>query len=523
MFATTRPARARQALGRLVDPRPAALVVLGLLGVLAIANLRSGRFVNHVAGAWIEQAESVRQGHFYLPISGGGEIGGTRYLPLPIAVHGLVVRLVGDPVLAGKLISFVTMAAVVLVAMRVLVVVRAPRHLAPALVVLPFLTGPGLEALLGIRHDLGPTLSFLAIALLVMRERVRAPFGVGALIGIALLCKSSAVWVALAVAVTLLARREIRALLKVIVASAFTLVAGFAVAHLWSDGRVWDNLGLSSGDVTTARLLAAPRGFVDLVLGSSGVMLPVVLIAVAEVVWAIRSRTWTLLHAGLVANAAVVVLLTADPGVAANHLVDLFVISALAAGSFARRVVDATVMRVDVARPAHVVWVAALLLGVVGPLYPDARALASSVRHGDVFPDWRDDDVLADLVLPSTVVLSDDPMVARRVGRTPRLADAFMLRHVMADDPEIAEALEAEITGHHYEYLVLLNPLEDTGPYGAMNFGRELRATMRANYELVDIQGGYWIYQPRVTPLGDTSAARNVGASGNPGDPRSGR
>jgi hypothetical protein len=367
----------------------------------------------------------------------------------------------------------------------------------PLLLVAPFLTTPGLETVLGIRHDTIPTVAFVAI-LLAWRDDLdtRRAVAIGALVGVALLAKSSAVWIGLAVALQLVLVSR-RRLVAAVGGALLVAGGGLVLAQVASGGRLVDNVLLSGGDVTLGSLVGAPRGFADNLSRSGGVGIALVILAGVEIVRAARAREIGLLHLGTIANVCVVTLLFADPGVDNNHLVDLFVLSALLTGSLLSAVVEADGARSVGARALRGAVLGVVLLGVPATLYPDAKETARSVRDGDVVPSWKDDDPLADLVGPNRVVLSDDPVVARRARQVPRVADAFILRRVADDEPQVEARLVEDASAARFDVVVLISPLEDLSDLGQLNFGRQIRDALRARYVLAEVRLPYYVYVRR--------------------------
>lgn len=78
--------------------------------------------VDHVAGTWLALARAAAEGTLYPPLYDAESFGGTRYMPVPMLVHGGLGRLLDDYLVAGKLIAFVLMAALLAL---VVVVIRA--------------------------------------------------------------------------------------------------------------------------------------------------------------------------------------------------------------------------------------------------------------------------------------------------------------------------------------------------------------------------------------------------------------
>jgi hypothetical protein len=273
--------------------------------------------------------------------------------------------------------------------------------------------------------------------------------------------------------------------------------AGLVLGQLASGGRMTQNLRLSGGDVTLSSLVGAPRGFADNLARSGGVAIALVLLAAVEIVLAARARDLALVHLGAVANTVVVIALFADPGVDNNHLVDLFVLSALLVGRLLVRVIAADGAAGMGARVLRGTALAIVVLGVAAALYPDAKQTAQAVKAGDLAPSWKDGNPLADRLTPGVVVLSDDPVIARQAGQVPRVADAFILRRVAEHEPQVSQKLLDEAEAARFDLVVLIHPLEDLSELGQLNFGSDIRTALRAHYVLDEVRGPYYLYHRR--------------------------
>src|SRR5512132_3924697 len=82
----------------------------GILGVaslvswllVAAAHVDDAYEVDHVAGGWMALAEYLTHGTLYPSFFDGVHYGGTRYMPLQIALHGGLARITGEYLVSGK-------------------------------------------------------------------------------------------------------------------------------------------------------------------------------------------------------------------------------------------------------------------------------------------------------------------------------------------------------------------------------------------------------------------------------------
>ena len=83
----------------------AALVFVAWL-FLAAAHIDDRYQLDHVSGARMALAQSFDRGTLYPELYDGRTYGGTRFMPLPIVLHGLTARMTGEYLVAGKLLGY---------------------------------------------------------------------------------------------------------------------------------------------------------------------------------------------------------------------------------------------------------------------------------------------------------------------------------------------------------------------------------------------------------------------------------
>jgi hypothetical protein len=126
--------------------------VLGFLGVLvllswlvvAVAHAGDLFALNHLAGSRMDLAQYTHH-HLaiYPPLFDGHHLWGTRYMPIPLIMHAALSFLTGEYLTAGKLLSYLAMAAIVILVYVALRRERVPRGWSIALASVVLLTQSG--------------------------------------------------------------------------------------------------------------------------------------------------------------------------------------------------------------------------------------------------------------------------------------------------------------------------------------------------------------------------------------------
>ena len=96
----------------------ALLAAAGLTLVAAVlvagAHVDDRYGLDHVSGARMALAQYFNDGTLYPELFDGAYYGGTRWMPLPTILHGLLARVTGEFLVAGKLLSYAMMGGLLL-------------------------------------------------------------------------------------------------------------------------------------------------------------------------------------------------------------------------------------------------------------------------------------------------------------------------------------------------------------------------------------------------------------------------
>jgi hypothetical protein len=206
-------------------------------------------FLNTTSGVWTALATDLLNGVFYRPLFGPDGYGGTRYFPLHFVLHAGWIKLIGDPVRAGYLMSGV---GTLLLVGGVAVLLRksgATLLAAASCAVLMLASQVTQLALLSVRGDMLPvalTVWGLVFSLTAPPGRRRALLTAAALFSLAFASKLTSVAGVLGTCVWLVRvrRRSDAALLLGATAAGYLLVLG--AMQLASGGTAMDIL-LQSG------------------------------------------------------------------------------------------------------------------------------------------------------------------------------------------------------------------------------------------------------------------------------------
>ena len=475
----------------------AGLVFLAWL-FLAASHVDDRYQLDHVSGARMALAQRFNDGTLYPELYDGRLYGGTRFMPIPIVVHGLVARLTGEYVLSGKLVGYAFMAALAATMFVLLRRLRCPTAFAVALPALVLTTDTGLSGSMNTRADVLPMLlQVIAVAIVASIPRRAPTIAAGALAGLAFMSKLSAVWAPLAIVIWLFARDRKR---LPVFAATFAATAGalLALFTVITDGRVLENVfGLSTSGITGLRsILLTPYRFVHLMVDQMTTAWAVIPLVGLAVWMSVGSRAVSIWLVSLLCALAVVLVVLTDVGTGFNQLIDIVVLIAIVIGEFVGRLQDgragieratAGVLQTGVA--LALLWVT--LSGLAVTFGPDVE----TTLQGEVS---FDREPLAALETSPRSVLSDDPYVPVSLGQVPVVLDAFMLPRLADEHPDAIPDLVERIDAHEFDLIVLVEPLKPVERpwWTEQHFGIDVAQAISRAYTYVGRMQGYHLYVP---------------------------
>jgi len=507
---------------RLLDALMVLAAILAAIayGLAAMVASASSQGHDHTDGVWTGIAQFAAGETLYPPLATEHLLGGTRYMPLPIAAHAWLGQALGDFDSAGHGLALAGLIAAfgALVALLRRLAVDWP--IALGLAALPLASVPGYLVGLSIRYDAWPiAFQFLGILLVLSRHPTdrRLIVLAGACCGIAFLTKLTALWAPAAIVLWLVLQRR-RGLLAFTGAAIVVVSAGLAAAEIASGGRMSDNLlsvtlsgtpASSFGWVTPFRFAHKARYTAPL----AWILLPA---AAATAIALRRDAHMRLLALCLLLNTATTIIIFSDIGVRANHFLGMLMLSAAVLARGAARLGErpgSTPMLLTGACCS--LWFTAT--GLISVFHPNAERLlaprpgsaATLARQGD------GDEALSTLVPSEARVLTEDPSLAYRLGRRPEILDSFMARRIAARRPDLIEPLVARIERREYDLIILLNTIEPDSPlYTTYHLGPTISGAIIEHYRFDRLSDGWAVYTPRnppATPSPDQPAPSDSG------------
>jgi hypothetical protein len=477
-------------------------VALSLCQLPTVANLDTG------SGVLMGLAAHLNAGRFYPALYDGHYYGGTRYMPLPFALHAGLARLSGEYVLSGKLLSLVLAVLLVLALVALLRRLGCGRAAALALAALVVGSSTGLYAATTIRGDLLPVVCQLGALLAAWgRPSYRRLVLAALLCTLAFFSKLTALWAAPAITLTFLAARDWRRAATFAGAWLGLLAAGVALLHALTAGRMLDNfVALSGSGLSNLYVLARGPYRLFAFLPQGGPLLQALApFLLLECVWAWRRGAWTVGHSCFVTCLPLSAFIMADVGAVSNHLLDLGVTAALVAGALWAGAQGAWGLRALVA--LSVLWGMCGLWG--NTLAPHTFRAIRDTARGRPGPPAAP---LAGKLRADEPLLAEDPLVPVTLGQVPVVLDLYALSRLQGARPNLLRPLLRRIENEEFARVVLRERVAgrdyDRGDdWEAFFYGKAVSAALHAHYRPEESADGYRVLVPRGARVPAVAAA----------------
>jgi hypothetical protein len=462
-----------------------AVVLLSAAGARAVWHLNDLSGMRHIAGDWMALAQSLNRGVLYPPLEEDGYYAGTRYMPLLFCLIAGVQRLVGDYLLATKLVTLIVVIALAAATCAVVRRITGRWLEAIALGALIVAFPEGLMALLSPHADaLAVALSVWGLFILASEKLRIGPIVLAALLmGLAFGTKFSAV-AAPAAAVIFLLPKKPKATLALTAIVAGLALSGLALIHFASQGRFEENFrALASGGMTLDFMKMAPGRLVWGLVNSALVfafVVPFVLpLAILTVCQHLLNRSLTLWDWYFLMANATTLFIFGSPGTDLNHLLELEVASVLVV---AQRFTGAAAKATPVADEALVSRIVLLLPLLIGA-YVAVKNPGWRHASGEGFFFWQQrEPTFAELVAalpPEPHLLTEDSTPVVLLGQRPVVMDAFAFKVLaenrVIDDQKLADRiLRGEFNG-----LLMLRELDKPSRLEQFHFGPKVNDALR--------------------------------------------
>jgi len=407
------------------------LLAVSTIPIVIITILRihrcwpNGAYLGNPSGVWIALANDLCHGVFYRPLYSPLGYGGTRYFPLQFVVQAGLIKLGGNPIMTGHLLSLCATLALMAGIYFLLRRLGVDNLLSFCSSVFVLCSESTQLALHSIRGDVLPAALVVwgIVACCGTTVGLRQLVIAAILFTLAFSAKITAGYAVCAVFLFFLlsGRRRQAWTLAALSATGFTVViAGMLIA---SDGRAFDVLKacLFGGENLTS-IRQTPQRLALFAFGEDVGGSPFLLLASAALLTWPRRFWKEIAPLFFLCAAGMTVIVYGSPGTDYNHLIDLQAAAII--------LLAVWISRSD--RTTASFGLAALAIAALLAVFPAGR----SFHMDDTFQGRRE--MLAAVQIAksdSGPILSKNPLIPLLAGQTPYIIDPFMFAMLSRSNP----------------------------------------------------------------------------------------
>lgn len=449
----------------------------------------------HVQGAWLACAQDFAHGVFYRPLEGPLGYGGTRFMPLYFVLTAVLSKFAGSLESSGLIISAVSVVLLAYGCYAVLRRLNVGVLLSAAGMAAILAAATTQKVLLETRGDgLAAMLNVFGILLCITPKAARRTLFLAAIMfSLAFASKMTSIFGVAAVTAHLILVRRRDEARDLAAATSFGYALVLGAIYFGSQGRALEVFrACAAGGGSLIGFLKAPLREIQTASDAGPLILlfciPATVLALA---YFEKLKTDLLsIYFALVLLATTAIF--ASPGIAGNHLLDLYVAAVL---------LCAFSIHHNRALTQSGMGMIAFILTV------GCAATAGDLHLDYVRPSFRAGlhEALRGLPADGRPVLAENPLVVLESGGMPYLLDAFAFRVFTLKRPELGRALYEKLNHKGFSAIVLMN--EPGGErsknwYTDVHFGGEFLKNLEANYDFSrdDSRGEFRVYTPKRLP-----------------------
>jgi len=467
------------------------VVAAGIWTAKVAFGIANGSSLDHSSGVWTNLALDLAHGTFYRPIFDEEMgFGGTRYLPLFFCLHAALIRLGGDPIISGHVLT--VGSGLLLLGTCYLFLRRLGVAPLGACVVSAAILGSHnvQYTLATIRGDLLPVglnLGGLLVFLSPWRAKIREPL-TALLFVLAFAAKLTAVHGLAALFLWLLLNGRTREALRVLLwtaAGCLVLVLGLYLATSGRILTVFQTCSLGGAKLT---MIAKMPVLTARLIQDDAVCLLLLFGAVAVLCCKSRTLITSLPCLFWLVSLLITTVIFGSPGTFINHLVDLTAASALLLGYSVDHVLS------HQKRPFA--YVAAFFLMFFALYFSVGlqKQVDQYRKHDYRYPP----ELVAWFQRHDGPILSEDPLIPIMAHRAPYISDPFMLRIIFQKNAALKAAVMTQIKEKKFSAIIFIeNPRIFKQWYAQIHLGPEFRQTVLDHYDEARWTGRFYVYQPR--------------------------
>lgn len=465
------------------------LVITAGVFVLRFILALQGHFLEQVSGSWAALAIDLSKGILYRPLfSESIGTGGTRWMPLYFAIHGVLIKITGDVIVSGLMLSLFSSFMLLIAVAFLLRCYKINPFSFVILLALLLCSNNLLTAMTAVRGDiLAAALNIWGIYFAVTSDNKNLKIFLSCLFfSLTIITKITSVFGIATVVLWLFFNGRKNSAFKFAgIYSIFTILFIISL-QIFSSGRFIEIfIFCASGGTTIIKFIKSPFNLINCITGTDPGVITILTFSLTLIFYKGRGIIKSQYALYMTVTLFITLFIFGSEGIVGNHLIDLNIASIFVIAGFIKEHEVETDM---VIKCSLIVIILAFLI--------NAHSLRQIRKGKPLLASMKETAVLVD---KSKNMISENPWLCIIMNRDIYMLDPWMFRLIEQKKPELLSEFYKRFDKGGFDCIVFdQNPLAPWIPdwfdYG--HFGRNFLGYTFKYYRLRESHDLYYIYTP---------------------------
>lgn len=461
--------------------------------LLRIILAFKGHYLEQVSGSWAALAVDVSKGILYRPLFDEAiGTGGTRWMPLFFTLHGILIKITGDVLYTGLLLSL--FSSLMLISAIIMLLRHYKTSLESSLVMITLLLVSNnlITAMTAVRGDiLAAALNIWGVYFAITSDKKHGRIVLSCLFfSLTLMTKITSGFGITAVVIWLFFNKGKKSAFQyAAIFSAFTILFIITIQVI-SSGRFMEIFALcASGGATIVKMLKSPFNFINCLKATDTGSIVIFTAALAIAVYKGREIIMSQYALYMASTLAITVFIFGTEGIVGNHLIDIHIASVLVISGFIH---EYKIDRPMVIKCSLVVTLTACII--------NSHSLRQDMKQKPLLISIKE---TAALINKPGSMISQNPWLPILMKRDVYMLDPWMIRLIDIRKPGIFTSFYKRLDNGGYDLIVFdQDPLTPWIPewFDYSHYGKNFMNHVFTHYRFRENYDNFYIYIPGTLP-----------------------
>lgn len=470
------------------------IITAGIL-ILRIILAFRGYYLEQVSGSWAALAVDASKGILYRPLFDETlGTGGTRWMPLFFTLHGILIKITGNALYTGLLLSLFSSMILLLAVALLLKYYKTSLESSLVIITLLIISNNLLTAMTAVRGDiLAAALNIWGLYFAITSGKRHYRVILASLFfALTLMTKITSGFGFAAVFLWLFFNDKKKQAAGYAISFVFFFSLFIIVIQVLSSGRFFEIFfNCAAGGATFIKFMKIPFNFIRCLAGTDQGSLIILTAALSIIAHKGRDIAKSQYALYMVSTLAITMFIFGTEGIVGNHLIDLHIASVLVIAAFIQeyKIETGIVVRCSII----VITIACVL---------NAHSLRQDIKSTPLFESIKH---TSELVKNETAMISQNPWLPIIMKRDVYMLDPWMMRLIDKNRPEMLTSFHNRLKEKGFSCIIfdkdpLVPPSWMPDWFENAHFGRKFMAHVFMHYRFRENHDNYYIYIPTSQP-----------------------